>query len=159
MTVKLLILCLFIFRLIQGNIETSIYWNFVAETGSGLKNYINVLKETSFYKPAIILLIPLIGIFINKKIGWILIQAYFYFLISNLIFSAEISDLTDSMQFTALLVIFLIIVFFIILMSLKKIANQVYGITKSKLIIYNIIASIFGMSMTIILALIKATEI
>ncbi len=65
LTVKLLILSLFIFRLIHGNIETSVYWNFVSETGSGLRNYLKALKGMYFYIPTIILLIPLIGIFVS----------------------------------------------------------------------------------------------
>ena len=81
--IKLSIICLLIFSLIKIKIETSTYWNFVAESGNGFQNYLNSLKESSFYKPAIILLIPLIGIFTNRKIGWILIQSYFYFLITN----------------------------------------------------------------------------
>ncbi|MFD2917143.1 hypothetical protein [Psychroserpens luteus] len=157
--IKLTILSLFIFSLVRGKIETSIYWNFVAETGSGFQNYLNVLKGTSFYRPAIILLIPLIGIFINKKIGWILIQSYFYFLISNLAFSAKYIDLNDNALILINIIGFLLLLLIIILMNKKKIRNLIYGIEKTELISKNVIASIVGMSITIILAMIKANGI
>ncbi len=157
--IKLSILSLFIFSLVRGEIETSVYWNFVTETGSGFENYLNVLKETSFYRPTIILLIPLVGIFINKKIGWILIQSYFYFLISNLAFSAKFIDLIDNTLILINIVGFLLLLLIIILMNKKKISNLIYGIGKTELISKNIIASAIGMSITIILALIKGNGI
>ncbi|MBB5270000.1 hypothetical protein HNQ90_003601 [Algibacter amylolyticus] len=157
--IKLSILSLFIISIVRGKVETSIYWNYVAETGSGFQNYLNVLKETSFFRPAIILLIPLIGIFINKKIGWILIQSYFYFLISNLAFSAKFIDLTDQTLILINVVGFLLLLLIIVLMNKKKIRNLIYGIEKTELISKNVIASIIGMSITIILALIKANGI
>ncbi|WP_282032715.1 hypothetical protein [Winogradskyella eximia] len=157
--IKLSILSLFIFSLVRGKIKTSVYWNFVAETGSGFENYLNVLKETSFYRPAIILLIPFVGIFINKKIGWILIQSYFYFLISNLAFSAKFIDLTDNTLILINIVGFLLLLLIIVLMNKKKISNLIYGIGKTELISKNVIASVIGMSITIILALIKGNGI
>ncbi|WP_282147544.1 hypothetical protein [Algibacter lectus] len=157
--IKLSILSLFIVSLVRGKIETSVYWNFVAETESGFENYLNILKETSFYRPAIILLIPLIGIFINKKISWILIQSYFYFLISNLAFSAKFIDLTDNTLILINIVGFLLLLLIIILMNKKKISNLIYGIGKAELISKNVIASVIGLSITIILALIKGNGI
>ena len=156
--VKLLILGLFILRLIQGKIETSMYWNFVAETGSGLKNYLNVLKDTSFYRPAIILLIPLMGTFINRKIGWILIQSYFYFLILNIIFPLVSTGFADYQIILIPIIVFLLVLLFIILMNKRKISNEFYGIDKTELIGNNIIASSIGMSITILLAVLKASE-
>lgn len=157
--IKLSILSLFVFSLVRGKIETSVYWNFVADTGSGIENYLNVLKETSFYRPTMILFIPLIGIFINKKIGWILIQSYFYFLISNLAFSTKFIDLNDNTLILINIVGFLLLILIIILMNKKKISNLIYGIRKTELINKNVIASVIGLSITIILALIKGNGI
>lgn len=44
-------------------------------------------------------------------------------------------------------------------MNKKKIRNLIYGIEKTELISKNVIASIIGMSITIILALINANGI
>ena len=151
--IKLLILSLFIFEFARAAIETSIYSSFVAETGSGFQNYLNVLKVISFYRPAIILLIPLIGIFTNKKIGWILIQSYFYFLITHLVFKVKYIDLTNIKSILAYILVGLLFLLPIILMNKKKIRKQIYGINKTELISKNIIASVIAIA--IILALMK----
>ena len=142
-----------------GKIETSNHLKFVAETGNGFQNFLNVLKETSYFRPAIILLIPLLGIFINNKIGWVLIQSYFYFLISNLAFSAKYIDSTDNTLILINIVGFLLLLLIIILMNKKRISDMIYGIGKTELISKNIIASFIGIGITIILALIKVDGI
>ncbi|MFD0976766.1 hypothetical protein [Salinimicrobium gaetbulicola] len=157
--IKLTILSLFVFSLVLGKIETSNHLKFVAETGNGFQNFLNVLKETSYFRPAIILLIPLLGIFINNKIGWVLIQSYFYFLISNLAFSAKYIDSTDNTLILINIVGFLLLFLIIILMNKKRISDMIYGIGKTELISKNIIASFIGIGITIILALIKVDGI
>ena len=91
--IKLLIVSLFVISLISGFIKTSSYLNLTGDE-SGFLKVLNP-NENSFFRPAIILLIPLGGIFINKRIGWILIQSYFYFLITRLAFTSNYLDLTD----------------------------------------------------------------
>ncbi|MDH7914081.1 hypothetical protein [Winogradskyella sp. SYSU M77433] len=139
--------------MIKIKIETSTYWNFVAESGNGFQNYLNALKESSFYKPAIILLIPLIGIFTNRKIGWILIQSYSYFLITNLVFKVDNINFDDTSIILTNIALFLLLLLIIIFMNTRKIRNVVYGMEKEEMISKNIIASAIGMTITIILIL------
>ncbi len=153
--IKLFILSLFIFSLVDAKIEISNYWNFIVETKNGFLSYLNVAKETSLYSPVIFLLIPLIGIFINKKIGWILIQSYFYFLITHLVFKVKYIDLTNFRSILAYIFVGLLFLLPIILMNKKKISKQIYGIGNMELISKNIIASVIGIAITIILALMK----
>ena len=157
--IKLTILSVFGIALTRAIILTSLYWQSNIETGFEFQNLIKVVNRTSYYIPATILLIPMTGIFINKKNGWILIQSYFYFLISNLTFSAKYIDLTDTALILINIIGFLLLLLIIILMNKKKIRNLIYGIEKSELISKNVIASVIGMSITIILALIKANGI
>ncbi|WP_452219443.1 hypothetical protein [Lacinutrix salivirga] len=157
--IKFSIISIFIIVLIQASIRTTIYWEDNIEADFGIRNLLKVIRRTSFYRPVIILLIPLIGIFLNKKIGWILIQSYFYFLISNLIFSAKYIDLTDNTLVIINLIGFSLLLLIIFLMNKKKIWNLIYGIEKTELISKNVVTSIIGMSITIILAFIKANGI
>lgn len=145
--------------LIRAYIRTSIYWEDNIETGFEIQNLLKIVCRTSSYRPAIILLIPVIGTFINKKIGWVLIQSYFYFLITNLAFSTKYIDLADNALILINSIGFILLLLIIIFMNKKKIRNLIYGIEKTELIRKNVIASILGMSITIILALIKANEI
>lgn len=155
--IKLLFFLGFIASLIYVKISTSIYINFVLETEYSFQSYLRVFKETSYFKPTIILLIPLTGLFINNKIGWILIQSYFYFLISNVVFQIIYIDTNDLIQITISFIAFLLSLLIILLLNKKKISYNTYNISKRKLIRYNIIASIIGMLITIILAVQKVT--
>jgi hypothetical protein len=124
-----------------------------------LTQYFQIATNKYYLRPSLILLIPIVGIFTNKKIGWILIQSYFYFLITNLAFPATQIDLTDNTLIIINIVGFLLILLIIILMNKNKISNHVYGIKKSELINKNIIASVVGIAITIILVMIKENGI
>ncbi|RAJ24527.1 hypothetical protein LX77_02081 [Gelidibacter algens] len=78
--IKLLIIILFILSLINGFNSVSEYYYAFSDYGNNkLSEFISISINRSFLRPALILLIPLIGIFIGKKIGWILILSYLYF--------------------------------------------------------------------------------
>lgn len=157
--IKLSVLCIFGIALTRAIILTSLYWQNNIETGFEFQNLIKLVNRTSYYIPATILLIPMTGIFINKKIGWILIQSYFYYLITNLTYSTKYIDLTDNTLILINTIGLVLLLLIIILINKKKISNLIYGIEKTELISKNVIASIIGISLTIVLALIKANEI
>ncbi|WP_189342879.1 hypothetical protein [Ulvibacter litoralis] len=104
---------------------------------------------------AFILLLPITGICTNTKVGWILIQSYFCFLITNLVFPFTQTEVTDACLSSLHSIAFFLILLFIILMNKKSISNLVYGIKKSELIPKNTIASVIGISITILLAILK----
>jgi len=158
--IKLLIICLFIYTLISGISNIIDHYNYFANYNANkFTEYVYIVINNYFLRPSLILLIPVIGIFINKKFGWVLIQSYFYFLISNLVFPAKYADLTDKTFLAAYVIGFSLLLLIIILMNKKKISNLTYGIVKTELIKMNIIASIIGISITIILAMIKGNGI
>ncbi len=158
--IKLSIICLFIFSLIYGVSNITDYYFAVGDWDADkLTQYFQIAINKYYLRPSLILLIPIVGIFTNKKIGWILIQSYFYFLITNLAFPATQIDLTDNTLIIINIVGFLLILLIIILMNKKKISNHVYGIKKSELINKNIIASVVGIAITIILVMIKENGI
>lgn len=158
--IKLLIVSFFILSLKFGIQRiTDYYFAFTNYNNSRFTEYLNISINESFLRPAIFLLIPLIGIFINKKAGWILIQSYFYYLISNLSFTAKFVDLTDKTLILTNIIGFSLLLLIILTMNKHKISNQTYGIAKTELISKNIIASIIGISIAIISAVIKANDL
>lgn len=158
--IKISIICLFIFSLIYGVSGTINHFNSVRDyTTNGFNKYFQIATNNYYLRPTSILLIPTIGTFINKKIGWILIQSYFYFLISNLVFPAIEIGLIDSTLVFINVIGFIFLLLIIILMNKMKISNHNYGIEKKELINKNIIASVIGISITIILAMIKGNEV
>jgi hypothetical protein len=146
--------------LISGISNIIEHFNAVIDyTANRFEEYFYIATSNYYLRPSLILLIPIVGILTNKKIGWILIQSYFYFLITNLAFPATQIDLTDNTLIILNIIGFLLILLIIILMNKKKISNLVYGIKKSQLINKNIIASVVGISITIILVMIKGNGI
>lgn len=158
--IKLSIICLFIYSLIYGisNIIDH-YYTLGDRNEDKLTEYFQIATNNYYLRPSLILLIPIIGIFTNKKIGWILIQSYFYFLISNLVFPVTLNDLTEKNIIAVYVFGFIFLLLIIILMNKKKISRDVYGVEKSGLIKQNIVASIIGISITIILVTIKKNGI
>lgn len=153
--IKLSIISVFVITVTIAIILTSMFWEINIESGFKLESLVKIIERTSYYIPSLILLIPLVGVFLNKKIGWILIQSYFYFLITNLTFRMKYFDFNDKTKILLNFVGFLLLMLIIILMNKNKISDQVYGIRKVELIKKNIIASVIGIMITITLALSK----
>lgn len=153
--IKFSIISIFVITVTRAIILTSMFWEVNIESGFKLESILKIIERTSYYVPSLILIIPLVGVFLNKKIGWILIQSYFYFLITNLTFRMKYYDFNDKTKILLNFVGFLLIMLIIILMNKNKISDQVYGIRKLELIKKNIIASVIGIMITITLALSK----
>ena len=151
---------MFIYTLITGYSYIIIYYNYFAYPDSNnFSENIYFGITNNYIRPVLILLLPIIGIFINKKIGWILIQSYFYFLISNLVFSARFMELTDNPSIYILIVIFIILLLILIVMNKTKISSRIYGIGKTQLLKMNIIACTIGISITILSVILKGNVI
>lgn len=146
---------LFIYMLLQSyfGIEED-YW--LANDFDGAFK-IGLLTDRMIFKayvlPSLLLLLPVIAIFIKNRIAWILLTSYFYFLLVNGTFWMIMNDPTYSIFFT-FLGIFLLAIGIIILMNLSNIRNDIYKISKNKQIIYNILATIVGILLTIAVAVI-----
>ena len=153
--IKLSIISVFVITVTRAIILTSMFWEINIESGFKLESILKIIERTSYYIPSLILIIPLVGVFLNKKIGWILIQSYFYFLITNLTFIMKYFDFNDKTKILFNVVGFLFLMLIIILMNKNKISDKVYGIRKVELIKKNIIASVIGIMITITLALSK----
>ena len=158
--IRLSIICLFIYSLIYGISNIIDHYLTLGDWNADkLTEYFKIATNNYYLRPSLILLIPIIGIFTNKTIGWILIQSYFYFLLTNLALPATQIDFTDKNLIIINIIGISLILLIIILMNKNKISNVVYGIKKSELINKNIIASVIGISITIILVMIEGYEI
>ncbi|WP_062061420.1 hypothetical protein [Aquimarina longa] len=151
--IKLLILGLFITVLVRAYNNIHFYSAINIEPNSGLLNYLKIITKTSYFRSILIFLIPFVGIFINRRIGWILITSFFFFLLSTIIFNWNYKEFFNRIDFFVCIIFTAIILLFIGIMNIKEISNLKYGIAKSELVSNNIIASIIGMSITIIMAL------
>ena len=155
LAIKALVVILFIFLLFRSyyGIKEN-YW--LANDFEGAFK-IGLLTDRMIFKayilPNLILLLPLIAIFKNNKISWILFNSYFYFLWVNGSFWMTKNELSDTI-FLVFLGVFLLAGGIIFLMNLKTIRSDIYKISKNKQIIYNIAATIVGILLTIAVAVI-----
>jgi hypothetical protein len=129
----------------------------INDTLNPFEEYLFITINNYYLRPSLVLLIPIIGIFTHKKLGWILIQSYFYFLISNTVFLA-IQSYFPNHHYTILKTL-IIFVLFLLLGIMNKLSYQNYGIKKSELIGKNIIASVIGISISLILAMLKLSYV
>jgi hypothetical protein len=155
LVIKLLIIGFFITTIVYGFNKAYMYSLFNMEPNGGFFNYLKMISETTFFRPTLIFMIPFIGVFINKKIGWILITSFFYFLFSSIVFNIKFVELIDKTDVFLIIAISTIILLIIAMMNIKKISNLTYGIAKTELISKNIIASVIGMSLTIVVLIIR----
>ncbi|KZS38979.1 hypothetical protein AWE51_10445 [Aquimarina aggregata] len=152
LVIKLLILIFFIFVSIRGYQETI----FELDTNYGnqykLSDFVRLITRRTYFRPSILLLFPLIGIFINKKIGWIFITSYFYFLLTWLVFSTISNGLNYNEEILFFAVALVLTLIFIWIMNRKKIVEKVYNLKKNEVLITNIKASSIGIFLTLYLA-------
>lgn len=76
-------------------------------------------------------------------------------IIIALIFPLTKDDSLDISDYLTMGLFIGLIIFIITVMNMKKISEVTYGFTKSQLITKNIIASIIGMTLTIVIIYIK----
>lgn len=144
--IKILIIVSFCYASIWAIIRTIDYCEFFFGLECGYKNYIEILKVTSYYGYSVMLLVPFIGTLTNRKIGWILIQSYFYLFIINSFFIEKYeNDLKlDILEYIISRLILMIPIFIILSLNIEKISLKTYTISKAKLLGYNILAFTIG---------------
>lgn len=117
-----------------------------------ISSLFNVLINRLYILPAAFLLIPTIGVFLKRKIGWILMISYFYFLITNILYNFSTDYINDYWDIIFESVISGLVALLLVVMNKKSIYSSKYNIQREKLIIYNIIAFTIGVSMNMYLA-------
>lgn len=85
--VKIVILALFIWTIYMGLSYVLSRWQYEIVTSDLLtlirnREFISSLKW--FFTPTYLVLLPTIGIFLDRQMGWFLITSFFYFVISRL---------------------------------------------------------------------------
>lgn len=146
-----MIVIFFILNLIRAIAKTQGYFY---ATG----NHHDIFSFSSYFRSTIFLLIPMIGLFLKNKVGWVFITSYFYFILTNILFSYSLFDHND--HYASILPVILItglISLIIVAMNKKKISLTIYNIQRSVLILYNIATFIIGVSITIWLAYAKSS--
>ncbi|AXT51087.1 hypothetical protein D1818_09710 [Aquimarina sp. BL5] len=152
LVIKLLILLFFIFVSVKGYQETIFELDMHHSNRYKVTDFIRLMTRRTYFRPSLLLLLPLIGIFANKKIGWIFITSYFYFLLTRLVFSTISNGLNYNEEIMFFAIALILILLFIWIMNRKKIFEKVYSLKKNEVLITNIKAFSLGIFLTLYLA-------
>ncbi|NAS31849.1 hypothetical protein GTQ40_12755 [Flavobacteriaceae bacterium R38] len=150
--VKIIIIIMFVMVAIRGFNLTYFHWDINGGIKNGYLTFFKIGYQNSYFRPFIILLLPIIGLFFNGKTGWIMIMAYFYFVISRSIYSTILNGLND--MFDILLFVIAIVIFtpIILLFNTDKVSNDIYKIPKHDLLSKNLIAFVAGALITLLIS-------
>lgn len=154
LVIQLLIIGFFITSCVFGYVNTRNYFD-LTEGYDGISSIYNSILYHAYFRSSAILLIPIIGIFLKKKIGWVFFTSYFYFLLTNIIYPFISEDYNDYNYTLAVVIALAIVSLIIFIMNKKKTSLDTYKILPNVLIPYNILAFIIGVSITILLAYLK----
>lgn len=108
-----------------------------------------ILRLLLDFKYVILLSIVLFGVFSNKKLGWIIVQSYFYLYISDIFFTAyRFYDWFgfETVYYVYYILNILLALLLIVLMN-NKICTKTFGIEKKDLILKNVVAFAIGVSL------------
>lgn len=149
LVIKLFILILFIFVSIRGYQETIFELDINHGNKYTISDFIRLITKRTYFRSSLLLLLPLIGIFINKKIGWFFISSYFYFILTKLAFSIISNGLNYNEEIIFVTITFLLTLLFIWIMNRKKILEKVYSLKKNEVLMINIKAYFLGIFLTL----------
>lgn len=148
--IKSVIVVFFIGNLSAGIIKTNSYFETIGDY-NGLQSIFDPFVLKLFFRQMVFLVIPMIGLLLKNKLGWIMISSYFYFLLFNILFSFEHFDMTDY-RFILFIILCLGFLFFMIfLLNKRTVSFDVYKIDLIKRLAYNIIPFMIGYGMAIYL--------
>lgn len=142
--VKTPIIIISIIVFVNGFNNVIDYYNSNGNNG-GLIEYLNIIFNTSILRLSAIILIPLIGVFFNKKIGWLLILSFYYFWIILMIYTNISSDLERSGSLVMAFGVIVIALFFVAIMNGYENSKLVYKIKKDELLKMNISAFLIAL--------------
>lgn len=121
-------------------------------------DYLKIIFTTSTFRTSYLMLIPLIGVFLKTKMGWVLMLSFYYLLISLFIyFFIDADPETDG---SILIVFFIVIlpIIFIGVMNNKDNTEVVYHIKINELIRMNLASFIIALIQIAIISFLNLTQ-
>jgi hypothetical protein len=125
----------------------------------GLLEYFKIAFSTTILRSSLLMLIPLIGVFFNRKIGWLLILSFYYFWIILLIYSIFTIELERSGTIVIAFGAIIILMFFIGLMNSGENRKSVYEIGSSEQLKMNFVSFLIALIGILLITIFNYTRI
>lgn len=103
------------------------YYDILGNNG-GILEYLKIAFNTSILRTSFIMLVPLIGVFFNKKIGWLLLLSFYYFWVILFIYLVASIELDRSGTRVIAFGAIITSIFFVGIMNARENSKSVYGI-------------------------------
>ena len=152
-----LLFILFLFSLFsEYNKLLVLHENMWSKEDHGLHTILATIKVSRVFQATAFMLIPVLGIFLKNKVGWVLVSSFFYFLGINLLVQLDQSD-TLNIELVLFAVIFSIIIgVIILLMNKSSNINKFHKTIQANRSLLNMVAAIIGFGLSITLIILKA---
>jgi hypothetical protein len=141
--------------MVNASVKTIDYLEIISFDNDSEYGFWYVIITRQYLKPVLFLILPVLSLIKNNRYTWVIIQSYFYFLLSNFIFQNVIYFNVDVFEYIPLVLIFFTVILPLFLMNLKKVHSKAYQIKIGDLLLLNIIAATLGMLMSLILLWVK----
>ena len=153
--IKIFLFSLFAWRVILGLNQILYELSYFCE-GNQSSNFLHLLIYRPYFRPALLLIPAFIGVFIKRRIGWILMISYVYFLTINGAFTFILDGNYNFQRISIFTGVILILFLVIWLSNRKSITIHIYNFKKDSFLMRNILASILGLVLTLLLAYSKS---
>ncbi len=132
-------------------------WN---ENEYNMMSIIRTLNYHIYFKPLLYMLIPVFAVLFKSKLSWFVLLSSFYLLLCNIfavsLFDIKYEDVLIDLVFILTIIGFLIIPSIsIYILNRLDTFNNVYGIERKSLMLYNLLAFILGCSISLFLLIIR----
>jgi hypothetical protein len=133
------------------------YFELTGNNNSAI-NYLQVIFTTSTFRASFLMLIPLIGVFLKSKIGWLLMLSFYYGILILIIYPIIGSEIERDGTIVILSFIIILSVVFIGIMNNNDNVTLVYNIKRSKLLRMNIASFIIALIELFIILFLNLTQ-
>lgn len=106
----------------------------------------------SYFSAALLISLPMLGIFFKQKFAWVLITSYFYFLLISVAYISLSDWGSDFLLPLKTIPLFILFFSFMIFLVNRSEVYKYYQIPRSQLLSMNIVAFTMGMLLAILIA-------
>ena len=125
---------------------------------NSIVDYLKIVFTTSTLRTSFLMLIPLIGVFLKTKMGWVLMLSFYYFLISLFIYFVIDAELERDGSIVIAFLFVILPMIFIGVMNNKDNTKVVYHIKSNELIKMNLASFIIALIQIVMISFFNLTQ-
>lgn len=125
---------------------------------NSINDYLKIIFTTSTFRTSFLMLIPLTGVFLKTKIGWLLMLSFYYLIPTILAYTLIGEKIERDGSIVIVFLIFIIPILFIGIMNNKENTGLAYNIKRSELLKMNITSFTIALIVFLIILVLNLTQ-